>query len=247
MNETGKLLLNALDKALEETKPDPAPLTSAFITELRRKHPPAAGGMGTGWTKRNWPDGLLFEGRMVEYSQLTIWAIGTDSGRQVCTSEVLEQLRNLQKRMDDINNEAAKYSLSNIPAYQHQQRDQLEADALAGKMPDGIVLHSRDAISEDFRAKQSALVKMLVKITHEEVVPLVKPILLDFENIVEEFLRSVEERERSVCEGFGIEYKPSVLWQAAVSLAMRLTAESRLPKTFSWAMPKTILDGILEI
>jgi hypothetical protein len=207
MNETGKILLSALDKAIQETEPDRAPLTSAFIKELRRVHQPPAN-MGNAWTKRNWPDGI--NGHLVEVSPLTIWAIIMDSTEQVCTTDVLEKLRTLQKRMADINTEAAKYSLSNIPAYQFQQRDQLEADALAGKMPDGIVLRSRDAISEDFRAKQGALIKILVKVTHEEVVPLAKPIMLKFEKIVEEFLRNVEERERSICDGFGIEYKPSV-------------------------------------
>ncbi len=203
--------------------------------------------MGTAFPKRNWPNGLLFEGRMVEITPLTIWAIVADSNESICAPEVIEQFRNLQQRMEDINTETAKHSLANISDYQSQLRDQLESAAHTGNLPDGIVMRSRDAIAEDFRAKLAALNKVLVKITHEELVPLAKPVFQNFERIVDQFLRDVELREREICDGFGIQYKPSVLWQAAVSVASQYHSTGRIPRPSVWITPKHLLDGIVEI
>jgi hypothetical protein len=148
--------------------------------------------------------------------------------------------------MEKILRTSEKYSPENINLYQQEQRDQLEADTLAGNVPPGIVLRSREAIAEDFRAKQAALYKVLAKISHEEVVPLAKPILLRFEKVVEGFLRNSEEGERELCDAFGVEYKPSIIWKAAVNVAMRYTAENQLPKPSAWRTPKSILDFIIE-
>ena len=245
MNETGKALLTVLEKSLQETEPDQTPQTTAFITELRRT---------TGGTKRNWPEGLLLDGRQPAFTDFNLAvaqiAAGVPMfvGGPVCGEDELTKLRELQTAMDSIILQAEKYSLSNVSSHIHRIRDQIEADVLAGKdLPEQIVMNSHDSVSRDFRAKQNALIGLLTKTTHDEVVPVAKSVLERFEKVVEDFMRYTEEGDRAICESYGVAYHPSLLWKAAASIAVRFTSTARLPRPSAWATPKSILDGIIAI
>jgi hypothetical protein len=55
-----------------------------------------------------------------------------------------------------------------------------------------------------------------------------------------------EEGERELCAAFGIEFRASVIWKAAVAVPMAITAEARLPRPDVWRTPKSMLEGLVE-
>jgi hypothetical protein len=243
MNDTGKALLSVLDKALQKTEADQTPQTTAFLTELHRT---------TGGTKRNWPHGLLLDGRAVKFSDLTVEQIAATApvtiGGLLCSPDEITTLREIQSRMDATLEQAKKFSLSGVSDHLHGIRDKMAADVAAGEpLPAGVIMPSRESVQHDFRARQNALIGLLVKITHEEVVPLAKLILQKFSDTVDGFLRDTEEADRATCEAYDLDYEPSLLWKAAASVAMRYTPASRIPIAGAWRTPKQILEGIIEI
>jgi hypothetical protein len=86
-----------------------------------------------------------------------------------------------------------------------------------------------------------------MRITHEELVPLAEPILLQFEQVVENFMREREEGDRSIFTAYDLEYHPCLLWKAASTVAMRYTAKGRLPAAHVWITPRNLLQAIVEI
>jgi hypothetical protein len=240
-------LKTQVEKVMLKTEPDEAPLTSAFLRELRRT---------TGGTKKNWPQGLLIDGRQPEFTftdgLFTVYQISLQAqgyiGEPLYSQDELAKLRDIQTRMDAALEQAKKYSLSNAPAHLFKVRDQIEADVKAGKqLPESITMPSHDSVQRDFRAKQSAYINLLMKITHEELVPLAQAILQRFDRTVSELLKYMEIGDRAECEGYGVEYHPSVLWKACAAIAQRYAGEGKLPKSWAWATPRTILEGIVEI
>jgi len=240
-------LKTQVEKVMEETAPDEAPLTTALFRELRRT---------TGGTKRNWPEGLLIDGRSPEFTftggLFTVYQICLQAqgyiGEPLCSQDELAKLRDIQTRMDVVVEQAKKYSLGNVSAHLFKVRDQIEADIRAGKeLPEGITMSSHESVSRDFRAKQSGYINLLMKITHEELVPLARVVLQRFDLTVSEFLKYMEIGDRFECEAYGVEFHPSVLWKACAAIAQRYAGEGKLPKPWAWATPKTVLEGIVEI
>lgn len=238
-------ILSAVDKALRETEPDQTPLTTAFIRELRRID---------GGTKRNWPEGILLDSHKPEFTDFdrAVSAIAHSSFVEgdgpICTEDELAKLKEIQSRMEKTLEAAKKFSLSNVNNHLHGCRDKIEADLAAGKpLPEGIMVPSRDSVSLDFLAKQRALVSLLTRITHQEVVQLAKPILERFDRTVEQLMKDTEVGDRFICDAYGLNFHPSLLWKAASHIAMRYTAKSRQPIASAWVTPKTILEGIVEI
>jgi hypothetical protein len=234
-------ILTAIDKALQKTAPDPTPLTTTFLTELLRTE---------GGRKKNWPSGILgLDGRAVRFAETTVHAIALHVNEPLASPEEIEKLRAVQSRMEETLEQAKKYSLSRVSDHLNGIRDQMAADVSAGKpLPDVIVTPSHESVSRDFRSKQSALTGLLVKITHEEVIPLTREILKRFSLAVDDFLRETEIHDRALCEGFGLDFQPSQLWQAAASVAMRYTMpEIRTPIPGAYSTPKQMLEGVVEI
>lgn len=229
-----------MEKAIAKTEPDPTPLTTAFLTELLRTE---------GGRKRNWPAQVLLNGRTVSHSAVTINAIALTAMEPLVTDEEMAKLHEIQSRMEANIEEAKKYSLGNVDKYLFSLRDKMAADVDAGKpLPDVVVTPSREAVSRDFIAKQRALSAQLVKWAHEELAPLVRPIIDRFAQTVDTFMRETEIHDRTLCESYGLEFVPSQLWQVAAAISMRYTKpESRMPAFFTYGTPRQILEGIVNL
>ncbi len=228
----------AIEKALLKTEPDKTPQSSAFLNELHRT---------SGGTKKNWLAGLLLDGRAVRFTDDTVRTIALAAYPTVASPDELAKLQELQKRMEAILTQAAQFSLANVDKYLFAKRDEMAAAAESGKLPDVVVTPSREAVSRDFIARQRALNGVLVKITHEEVVPLCLPIIQRFNTALETFLRETEESDAAQCEDYGLEYHPSVLWKAGAAIAQKFASGTRMPIASVYRTPTHILEGIVKL
>lgn len=228
-------LPTALDVAREKSKLDPTPVTSGFWHRLRNNirlpHGEANPALDEG-------------GKAVAVTAQTVEAILFNSLTPVCSGEDLECLSNFEAKMLATIGRLDEFSGAKVGDYMTRRRDET-ASALTngGVLPSDVVLPSREAVAHDFRVKQQALNSLLLKTTHAEVVPLAKPILQKFEKVVETFMREQEEQDRSMCAGFGLDYRPSLIWKAAASVAIQYQASHRLPRSHAWALPSSILHG----
>jgi hypothetical protein len=225
-------LPTALDVAQARSQFDAQPLTSHFYTALRSGNP------------RNLPPEMLRDGKAVQITPATVEAIRFNTDATPPAPEVLDKLRDIQARMQATLKRTEEFSLARVSDHLNTKRDEMHTAIAAGEDSDAV-LPSRNDIAATFRAKQAALMAVLVKITHAEVVPLCRPILEDFEKLVEDFLRGQEAHDRDMCAGFGLDYRPGLLWQAGVTVATRYTLARKLPAPGTWAIPASILEGIV--
>ncbi|HWX19509.1 MAG TPA: hypothetical protein VN578_06340 [Candidatus Binatia bacterium] len=226
-------LVTALDVAQAKTQFDPCPQTAAFYNALR----------GTPAQRRNLP----IDGKAVPITPQTIEAIVWNSAEVLAAPEVLDQLRAIEAKMVAVTKTCERYGVTKVSDYINQQRDELHAKMQAGEDVSSVVLESREAVVHSFAMKRHGLIAMLVKTTHEEVIPLVKPILERFERVVEQFMREQEEHDQTMCDGFGLAYRPGLLWRAAATVASLNTIERRLPAVGNWGKPSQILEGIVQL
>jgi hypothetical protein len=234
-------LLTSIDKAVQETQLDETPQTDSLLKELRRKD---------GGTKRNWPDNLLVDGHPVKIFDVDaiVQNIVLSAGRDgVVTKEEISKLRELQGRMDDIIAKAEQCSLSKVSDYLHSCRDKIAENIASGNPLPESITPSREAVSRDFLSRQSAYNGALLKLTHNELAQLAGPILARFNSALENLLRETECGDLFICESYGLEYHPSLLWKAFALIAQRYSAKTRLPNPASWITPKTLLQGIVQL
>jgi hypothetical protein len=234
---TDDALPTALEVAHERSQYSETPLTAEFLTELRR---PLKYG-----TKRNWSPAILRDGRAVQTTPATVWAILQHEFEPVCSPEEIEKLKDLQARMDATLKKAEKFSLTNIPDYLNQRRDEIHAAALNGSDVSDAVVESREEVHQTFVAKQRALLAVVQKLYDSELVPLVKPILKRFEQRVDTFLHDMEASDIVMCAAFGLDFQPSLVWQAGAAIAMQYADGRSMPTNYG--TPKQILAGIVEL
>jgi hypothetical protein len=232
-------LLSQLDIALQQTELDTAPTTTALITEVHRS---------TGGTRRIWPSATLRDGRAVPATNKGLALIASCAtmliGKPVVIEAELEMLCAAGREMRKLIHAGEKYSLGNINKHLQEHRDKLQVAVLEGA--DMAVIPSRESVALHFRQSQQAIVAKLVKLTHEVVMPTAQEVLARFGETLEKFLRQTEEQDRAACQDFGLEYQPSLPWQSAATALMTLS-KSRVPESFAWSLPSSILAGIVEL
>lgn len=154
-------------------------------------------------------------------------------------------LRDREAWMGKLAKDMEPFSLSNVSKRQHALRDAQEADILAGTATSAVILPTREALQRDSLQRLQAFERALVKITHEEVVPVCQAILGRFNALVSDFMRRTEVADREACAIQGLEFVPSVQWRAAASVL--ISSQVRLPNPAAWALPSRILAGIIEL
>jgi hypothetical protein len=244
-DESFKKLKTALELACEEIPPpDRTPQTSAFLSELRRTD---------GGTKRNYPHGLLIDGRapaIADYARL-VSCIAEHSefaiGGPICTRDEFERLAELQGEHDRTQEEMADHSPAKAGDKYMGQHQEMREAAHAGTIESVPPVRSRNEINEDFRARRQALDAKLVTLTHRDVVPLASAILDRFDRTLEAFLRNTEEADQAQAEHYGLEFQTSLLWKAAAVVAQRFGRKYRLPIEGAWKTPRAILEDLITL
>ena len=241
-------LLSAVERAIASVPPEPVSVSAEVIAENNRTPKPAE--MGGRSAKKHWPDEILRDSRMVKSSPKTLDAIlnHVNMGQPLASAspEALAKLREIESTMKAISADAAKYSSAEANKRFQSQTAQLTESVLSGNTlsPD-VTLRSRDAVQADFRAKQAALVKMLVKLSNDAA-EIAKPIIAEAKQCVEQWMQEREQIDCTECQDFGIEPFPSAVWQASAHLLMRLTSD-RLPKPGTYEYPSRILAGVVTL
>jgi hypothetical protein len=240
-------LKTAAEIATEETAPaakSKTPLSDEFLAELYKQ--PTGVAAGQRFPVRHWPKQIRINGRMMEFTDSTVSLIVLQSDQpQLATDDELKQLRDLQSQMDTLLARFDEFSLTRV-ASEHQRLRQeadekVKAGDFAGSFP------SREAIHGMFIEKNKSISKALVELTDKQVVPLVVPILVRFEDAIAAFIRQIEGNDRTECAEWGIPYQPSALFCAACNIAIKYDAKLRLPSPENWGTPKRLLAGIVNL
>lgn len=231
----GNPLPTAQEIAMEKSKLDLTPTTSGFWHRLRN---------GIRFPHGEQNPALDEGGKAIPVNTRTVEAILFDSMVSVFEEGELDRLASIEAKMLATLARLADYSSAKVNDYLNAQRDSAAAALTSGGDLSSDVLPTRDTVAADFRVKQGALNSLLLKTTHNEVVPLCKPILQRFEGAVEKVMREQEEHDRGVCEAFSLEYRPSYVWRAAASVAIQYQTSRRLPQSHAWTLPSSLLDGI---
>jgi hypothetical protein len=228
-------LLSASEKALEKITFDGTPLTTEVFKAISTN-------------ARHLPPLMLADGKAILFSAATVAAITFNSAVEICSDGVLTTLRDLQAKMEAVLKvELPKYSNMAVTPETQRRQGLIQEKVLAGETLGDAITPSREAIAQEFQNRRYALEGLLKKLTHEQLVPLAKPILEKFEKVVEDFMRCTEDADRAACAAFGLEYTPGVLWKAAAAIAVRYQTNKMLPGSHLWKTPKVLLEGIIEI
>jgi hypothetical protein len=228
----------ALDVALKKTKPSEHPLTDHVARELKRtqgkKEFPAEASRAPAFINRK---------QFIEWLQFQPTNVPI-----VATAEEVEFLRGEQSQVERLVAEMEIYSLTNVNKRLFAMRDAHAAAIEAGQNTATThLMPGRDEVTKDSRHQLDVRLGLLRQRIHEKVVPVAKAILERFVDVVFDFMRNTEIRDREACTIQGIEFVASAEWRAAASIVISHTPESRLPKPWAWATPKSILEGIVEL
>jgi hypothetical protein len=229
-------LLTATEKAVRAVGLEPTTTSGKVLAEIGK---PKATALNAVRSRHIWPEEIFRDGRMVQHDPVK--TVAQVVGRLEIQPATLDKLRDYQTTMLTTLAETEKFTSKAAHDRFMAQISSLDAESLS----DEIRLRSRDAVSADYRAKQGALVKKLVRLT-EEHIALCKPILDEARQRVAAWLEKREAADRSECEAFGIPFHASAPWQAACHLAMRIT-DARIPKPGQWELPSRVLSGIVNI
>jgi hypothetical protein len=230
-------LPTALDVASEKSKPSEHPLTDRVAHELKRTQ-----------GKKEFPAEANHAPAFINRKQFIEWLqFQPIDMPPVATPEEVELLRGEQSQVEKLIAELEVYSLTNVNQRLFAMRDAHAAAIQAGQSTTTQLMPGRDEVAKDSRHQLDVRLGLLRQRIHAKVVPVAKTILEKFVAVVFDFMRNTEFRDREACRIQGIEFVASAEWRAAASIAISHTPESRLPKSWAWATPKSILEGIVEL
>lgn len=214
-------LPTALDIALEKTpKPELAPFTAV---------------LQSGGTPK--------EVRGFDLSPKTIDLILWNIGFYLLATWLAakEKLNHLQAVMVQLEAKRAKFGPNGVAAEVNRQREAVVRDPLSADKID-----SRETIAHNYRARASAFHAQLIRITRDEVLPTVEPVIKELENALLEWLREQEAARREDAEIWGIPYQPDPVWIAHAMLLVRIRNRltSLEANEHAHAKPSDILQNI---
>jgi hypothetical protein len=240
-------LLTAVEIHAQKAKFDKQPLTATVFEVLRNggKHLPHE-------VLTIVPSGVMhgasglpsYEEKMVPVNDKTVAMLIAQSDEQLCLPDELEKLIDIQARMDAWTKRAESATLAGTSDHLNKLREEFNSAVQRGETPDP--LPTRDDLQRHRLAEQTAMTAALLKITHDELVPLAKTLLTRFGKMLEEVMRSQEETSREMCQLFSIAHEPSVYWKAAAAVAARYTTR-RLPGPHTYESPRGLLAGIINL
>ena len=225
-------LPTALDVAQAKSKYDPNPATTAAWEYLRGK-------------TRHAPPEILRDGRVVLAGTKTVQAVLYDMGLDLFTAEDVAKAHDMEAWMLASIKASEAYSLSNVNAYQHRQRDAIEAKLAAGESTGDMVIESRETINRTFLAHLHAGENARKRKTDTEIRPFCKPILEKFWAALETHMAALEAQDRLESVAFDLPYSPRLLWQACYSIACAYNPSTRLQSGAPWNRPSDIFAGLL--
>ncbi len=240
---------SALGLALAKTEPVLWIRTQIFWQRLREGSRPPHGQQ---------PPELIYGGRMLDlpHEERTVQAF-LDVGalnapfykdwEEICPDDKRAKLKDIQDREDGLIGMYEQFSPSNVNTKMNEQRDAYHAALAAGENVDAQVVESRETISTRFRTAQSGLTAALLSITHNELVPVAKPILERFAKLLERLMTEQEQIDLDTAAAYSLDYKPSLLWVAAATIATKYVGGRRLPYAHAWTTPKNLLAGLVEL
>jgi hypothetical protein len=236
-------LASALDGAVQiagiKTEPPcSAPTTRKFLSALKEPREP-------GNVRGNLPPEIYGPAnRLTPYSEKTLSTV-------LCNVELLPRaqvatFRKLQEQYEATLAEAEKYSTPAANTYHRQQVNRLSATiAEGGTFPEDLTTRSRDGVHEDFRARRQILGRKLSEIT-TAAFAIAGPVIARAEQVITDYMATLEESERGTAEQFGIAYEPSALWRALACATLRF-ASDRTPAHGASMQPRAMLAGLVTI
>jgi hypothetical protein len=232
-------LLTATEKAIQSVVSEPKTTTALVLAEIGKGKATSLNGVRS---KYVWPGDIFRDGRMIHsHPQLTMAAVLAAGAPLDVATKTLSKLREIETTMRDTLAQAGQFTSAKAHDKFMAQIASLDADTLT----DEVKLRSRDAISVQYRANQSAGIKKLVALT-EQHVKLSQSILNAAKGRIAAWLETREASERAEADSFGLAFAPSATWQAVVHLAMRVT-DARLPGAGQWEFPSRVLAGIVNL
>ena len=230
-------LVSSQDIAMAKAQYDSSPLTTALLTELRRE----------GGGKRNWPAPFTDSGPLPRPGPETVAAIVFDSGQALCGPDDLGQLQDLQARFDATFKTAEQYSVQRTSDHLFAAKQEMQDMLHNGQDVSNITLPTRETVFHNLLARSQALQSLLLQMTQEETVPICRPIMEAAEQLIEAWLRSQEEQDKSMATGFHLPFIPSYLWRAGAVIACRYTVAGKLPPAHLVATPRQVLEGLVQL
>jgi hypothetical protein len=226
-------LPTALDIAHARSQFDETPATSAAWKNLRGD-------------TRHAPPEILRDGRTVPAGRETVNAMVWSMGLNLFTDADRTKAHEMEAWMLASLKASEPFSLGNVSAEQHRQRDDIETKLLAGESTDGLVMESRETVSRTFLAHLHAAENARIRKTAEEICPFCKVVLEQLWSALEEHMRTLEEQDRLECKAYSLPYHASLMWQACYSIASAYNPTRRLPRAGTWARPGDILAGLMD-
>lgn len=225
------LAMSAQELALKRNPIDTAPDTTAVFRLIRESRglPKCAHGS---------------EGNMVEVTGTTVDLFVFSFDETIVPEETLAKLKELNSRMVAIHDKFPEVGADKVSAYLFAERDAVHAAQAAGQVPGEV--HSREHVAQNFAIRRAGLRNQLIDNTHNEVVPLCKPILEAFARCLEQKMRQLETDERALNSAYGLRHEPSLIWKAMATCAARYSTR-RLPGPHAWAFPAHLLEGIVTL
>lgn len=164
----------------------------------------------------------------------------------LATQEEFRTLAALQADMQRAVRDHEPFAVANATRRHQNLRDDHLAAIKRGEDPG--VLHSREAVVNDCIERSRELNQRMRQLTHDVCLPIAREVLKRFDAAIESFLIRVETRDRELSAAVGVAFEPSVEWRAAALLWQRHnSARPGFPHASSWAYPKDLLHGLVQL
>ena len=166
---------------------------------------------------------------------------------ELLSAEKLDRLKELAATHAADIAEQIKYSPTSALRDYEAQRTKLHADA--SNRSDDLAASkflSRESIQQDYHEKVGAITERM-KLIVKDAFPLVKEAVIAAESALKSFLRVQEESDREVCAAYDLEWKPSLVWQAACANLINVRNKIQSYCARSDQGPEQLLDGLLGV
>jgi hypothetical protein len=161
------------------------------------------------------------------------------------TDAEIKTAKELQSKFDALNSQFENFSAAAANRFTHSQHIELSKKIVDGKIPDSVVLLSREAVHEDYRKKRAAIEVQLAPIV-EQARQLAKPIILRANASLREIAAAFESSERLQAQQYEIIFVPSHLLRSCWSMIIGLNCDN-IDRAGGLPSPRHLLAGIIAL
>jgi hypothetical protein len=156
-------------------------------------------------------------------------------GTRLCAPETEGRLREIEKSIRDLYAEMQNFSTQKANELLYSQARDLATKIAHGKVPEQVMLSTREQLHTDFHLKRSSI-EIAVLPLREEAAELARPVITAAKNVVWHHLAALEQDERQLADSYDVPYVPSYHWRALAAAMVTISPDRVKQEVYPSAM-----------